>query len=367
MRVLFVMRHGGYVRNFEWVLRLLAERSHQVHLGFERGRAGGMAERIERGRADFPLPERLHERDRRRRHAWARSHPRRPLAQPGVRPAPVGQLPALPVARVRRRDQAPGPVGAEHAAARPCGSRGFRGCAPGPAAGCSSAPSAPSERLIPRSKEIDDALRREAWDLVVITPLVDGPSQHDWLRSARALGIPAVLAVASWDNLTNKGVLFDRPDRTYVWNEIQRREAIELHGLDAGLGRRRRRASLRPLVRLAAGDDARRVLRDRRGSIPSGRSCSTRARPASSPRTSGRSSRAGWRRCARIRSSPTSACSSGRIPPTARPGPSIRSAAWPASPSGPRWARIRPTTNGVRRSTTRCTTQRRSSAPTRPR
>src|SRR2546423_7934422 len=61
MRILFVMRHGGYVRNFEWVLRLLAERSHQVHLGFERGRATGMAERIVRGRAGFQLPDRLRE------------------------------------------------------------------------------------------------------------------------------------------------------------------------------------------------------------------------------------------------------------------------------------------------------------------
>ena len=59
MRVLFVMRHGGYVRNFEWVLRLLAERGHRVELGFERARAAGMAERIERGRGGFDLPDEL--------------------------------------------------------------------------------------------------------------------------------------------------------------------------------------------------------------------------------------------------------------------------------------------------------------------
>src|SRR6185437_7372135 len=55
------MRHGGYVRNFEWVLRLLAERGHQVELGFERSRARGMAERIQRGRGGFDLPDRLRE------------------------------------------------------------------------------------------------------------------------------------------------------------------------------------------------------------------------------------------------------------------------------------------------------------------
>ena len=37
--------------------------------------------------------------------------------------------------------------------------------------------------------------------------------------------------MASWDNLTNKGVIRDHPDLMIVWNEAQRREAIELHGL----------------------------------------------------------------------------------------------------------------------------------------
>jgi hypothetical protein len=230
MRILFVMRHGGYARNFEWVLRLLADRSHRVELGFERGRAEGMAARIQRGRADFPLPERLRletdgavtyglvptREDRWRslsfglrqsvsylrylepayRHAeklrerWARGTPRVTV-----------RLASLPVLRSR-----PGLEVLD---------RALRAV----------------ERLVPSCREIDEYLRRHAFDLVVITPLVDGASQHDWLRSARAQGIPTALTVASWDNLTNKGVLFDQPDRTYVWNEVQRREAIELHGL----------------------------------------------------------------------------------------------------------------------------------------
>ena len=232
MRVLFVMRHGGYVRNFEWVLRLLAERSHQVKLGFERDRAQGMAERIQRGRADFPLPERLQletdgavtyglvptREDRWRslsfglrqsvsylrylaptyrnagklRGRWARGTPRVTV-----------QLARLPLLRSR--------------AGLAVLARVLRF----------------AERLVPRCREIDKYLRPDEFDLVIVTPLVDGASQHDWLRSAHERGIPTALAVASWDNLTNKGVLFDRPDRTYVWNEIQRREAVELHGLDA--------------------------------------------------------------------------------------------------------------------------------------
>jgi hypothetical protein len=34
LRNQFVMRHGGYVRNYEWELRLLAERTNQVEMGF---------------------------------------------------------------------------------------------------------------------------------------------------------------------------------------------------------------------------------------------------------------------------------------------------------------------------------------------
>jgi hypothetical protein len=39
--------------------------------------------------------------------------------------------------------------------------------------------------------------------------------------------------VASWDNLTGKGHLRVVPDRVFVWNEIQRREAIEMHCIPA--------------------------------------------------------------------------------------------------------------------------------------
>jgi hypothetical protein len=39
------------------------------------------------------------------------------------------------------------------------------------------------------------------------------------------------VCVHSWDNLTSKGRIRLRPDRVVVWNEIQRREAAEYHGL----------------------------------------------------------------------------------------------------------------------------------------
>jgi hypothetical protein len=232
LRILFVMRHGGYVRNFEWVLRLLAERSNQVELGFERGRAEGMAGRFKRGRADFPLPERLRlETNDAVTYATIPTRDDRwqPLAF-GLRQS-VSYLrylsPAYARAAKLRERWARGTPRLTVRLARLPGLRSARGLA------ALERLLRIAERLVPRSQEIVEHLRSGAYDLVVITPLVDGPSQHDWLRGARSLGIPAALAVASWDNLTNKGVMFDRPARTYVWNEIQRREAVELHGLEA--------------------------------------------------------------------------------------------------------------------------------------
>ena len=34
MKILFLMRHSGYVWHFESTLRLLCERGHRVHLAF---------------------------------------------------------------------------------------------------------------------------------------------------------------------------------------------------------------------------------------------------------------------------------------------------------------------------------------------
>jgi hypothetical protein len=88
------------------------------------------------------------------------------------------------------------------------------------------------EQAIPTSPEIDRFVRTLAPDVVMVTPVVKyGSDEIEYLKSARALGIPAASCVASWDNLTNKGLLKFDPERVFVWNEAQRREAIELHGI----------------------------------------------------------------------------------------------------------------------------------------
>jgi hypothetical protein len=90
------------------------------------------------------------------------------------------------------------------------------------------------ERTIPVSRRITEFLVAHRPDVVVVSPLVDAASdQVDLVRAAQASGIPVVAAIASWDNLTNKGHLRVQPDVVAVWNEHQKREAIAYHGIDA--------------------------------------------------------------------------------------------------------------------------------------
>jgi hypothetical protein len=88
------------------------------------------------------------------------------------------------------------------------------------------------ESLLPAAPAAVDLLRAQSPDVVLVSPLVGFAStQADYVRAAGRLGIPSVLPVLSWDNLTNKGLLRDAPDLVLVWNELQRREAVDLHGV----------------------------------------------------------------------------------------------------------------------------------------
>jgi hypothetical protein len=88
------------------------------------------------------------------------------------------------------------------------------------------------ERLIPVRREVTELLQRQHPDVVVVTPLLYfGSRQVDHIRAGRALGIPTILGVGSWDHLTTKGLIHEIPDRVMVWNELQKSEASELHGV----------------------------------------------------------------------------------------------------------------------------------------
>jgi hypothetical protein len=80
------------------------------------------------------------------------------------------------------------------------------------------------------SEQLHEYLDRVQPDIVVLTPLVVlKTTQLDLARAAMERGIRNIFAVASWDHLSSKGELNFRPQRVLVWNDVQKREAIELH------------------------------------------------------------------------------------------------------------------------------------------
>lgn len=222
MRVLFAALHYGYFRNLESVVDELARRGHDVHLTSERQESalGGrdIVERLSarhenvtfgvmprRERADFFLASKI-----RLSLDYLRY----------LRPE-YAQTPAL-----RRRARIRTPRGLLKALRLPLvgGGTGLRiigrlldriDCA------------------LPPSPAIERFLDEHNPDLVIVTPLIGvvASSQLDLLRSVRARGIPAAVSVWSWDHLSSKAIIRDLPDRLFVWNDVQKHEALEMHGV----------------------------------------------------------------------------------------------------------------------------------------
>ena len=87
------------------------------------------------------------------------------------------------------------------------------------------------ERAIPTDQRIAELIAEQSPDAVLVTPLVDiGSDQVEYIKACRTLGLRSGLCVHSWDNLTNKGLIRIVPDRVFVWNDAQKREAITMHG-----------------------------------------------------------------------------------------------------------------------------------------
>ena len=219
MKILFLMRHSGYVWHFESTLRLLCERGHRVHLAFNmtprdwQANAPDTAQLFSAQYPNFsygvaPLRE----------DGWGLLGPRLRLAldylrylTPEYQEAPKLRRRAQQgVARIVVRTARGGTV------ARSCLRWALR----------------LMDRSIPRSAEIDRFIDEHRPDLLLVTPVVrEGSPQSDYVRSARARGVRTVFCVASWDNLTNKGLIHDQFDLVTVWNEAMKREAVELHGV----------------------------------------------------------------------------------------------------------------------------------------
>lgn len=89
------------------------------------------------------------------------------------------------------------------------------------------------ELLIPPSEPLVAFIRELRLDAAVVISRVNfGGNDAGVVDAARAAGVPVGVVVYSWDNLSSKALLHERPDRLFVWNDVMAQEAVELHGLD---------------------------------------------------------------------------------------------------------------------------------------
>ena len=222
MKVLFTALHYGYFRNLESVVDELARRGHEVHLTAERqDSALGGRDIVERlaarhGTVTFGMMPR-----REREYFFLASKIRLSLDYLRYLRPEYAQTPAL---RLRARLRTP---------------RGLLRALRVPLLGGSLGRRMIGrlldriDRALPPSPAIERFVDEQRPDLAIITPLVGvvASSQLDLLRSVRARAIPAAVCVWSWDHLSSKAIIRDVPDRLFVWNDVQKREALEMHGV----------------------------------------------------------------------------------------------------------------------------------------
>ena len=226
MRILFSVNNFGFLRNFEPALRELAARGHDIHLLAERKDSVGGTRTIDNLVGSHPSRITFSYAPSRKEEQWqalavqvrlcldywryldARYDDSPSLRARAARQAPAfaSRLPQLPIVGSRPAMQ--------------LWDRLFRAI----------------ERTMPPGDTAILVLAEHRPDLLLMTPLLYfGSQQVEYVRAAKAAGIPCVLGVGSWDHLTTKGRIHERPHRMVVWNEFQRAEAAELHGIGADM------------------------------------------------------------------------------------------------------------------------------------
>jgi hypothetical protein len=222
MKVLLTALHFANYRNFESVIRSLAARGHDVHLlADERETFGGQAF-VERLAAEYPN------------------------VSFGLTPSPVDE-PWFPLAQklrfaldyVRFLDS-------RYAAAEKLRLRniertpriikwitsGVGGAVVGHRR--TAALLKAIERRLPPSRAITAVFEAQQPDVVLLTSLTFSRSfAMEQMKAARSLGVPTAACIMSWDHLSSKALVHIQPDVTIVWNDVQKHEAIEMHGIPA--------------------------------------------------------------------------------------------------------------------------------------
>ena len=224
MRFLFIVRQKKNVDTFERVIALLADRGHDVRLAIQepldQARRDAVAARFANPHVELVnCPEG-------RGDQWRASAP---LVRAARDWAQYLRAPYRHASKLRMR--------AAHRLAKELGAEGHfdTDAVLDPLQGVRLRQTL--ERLegsIPSDRLHEEFIQRQAPDVLLVTPgLHFGSAQTDFIKSARARGVPAWMLLFSWDNLSTKGALHAAPDLMFVWNELQRREAVELHDYPA--------------------------------------------------------------------------------------------------------------------------------------
>jgi hypothetical protein len=223
MKLLWILRSPTYARNFESVVRRLAEAGHEVVIaqeteGVRREGEATLPARLEaeyEGVTDARAPAPV-------RSPWVAFRRGVALALDSLRfyEPPYDGMPFL---RRRAITRTPPPY-------RPLLGHGLTG------GRRRRAVLRRALRLAERAVPVDAAaaayLRDVAPDAVLVTPYVDfGAPQARWIRAARGLGVRSCIAVYSWDALTVRGQIRELPDLVTVWNATQVDDAAVLHAI----------------------------------------------------------------------------------------------------------------------------------------
>ena len=218
MKILFFARHYSYLRLFESAIGELGRRGHQLHLSADREETMGGRRMVERLAEQYPNIT-LGTTPGRAPGAWSEFARRLRLGIDYLRYLDP-RYADTPHLRTRARDRAPRSVVVIAERLRPGGRDAFARLL------------RTLERGIPASPDLERYIAAQHPDVVLVTPLIElGSPQMDHLAAAKALGIRTALPVASWDHLSSKAVIRNVPDMLLVWNEIQKQEAIEMHGV----------------------------------------------------------------------------------------------------------------------------------------
>ena len=222
MKIVFTALHFANYRNFESVIRALATHGHRIHLLADEAETFGGQRFVESLAAEYPTvsfgltPSPADE-------PWFRFAQKVRFALDYVRfldprYANAEKLRLRNVERTPRlvRWMTSGVGGALI---------GHRGTA---------ALLKAIERRLPPSGAITRALDAQRPDVVLLTSLTFSRSlAMEQVKAAHSLGIPTAACIISWDHLSSKALIHIQPDATIVWNDVQKREAIEMHGLPA--------------------------------------------------------------------------------------------------------------------------------------